>query len=191
MVPQVTRTVKRATEKIIKKDVLVVGAGIKTGLDIQVDNPAQLGGDLLVDSVAAMAEHEAPLIVIDMWTATTVCVINEKKQYLGGMILPGVRISLDTLTSRTSQLPRISLDPPKKVIGTNTIDCMKSGVLLGNAACMDGMIQRIEKELGEKATVLATGGIARVIVPNCLEEIILDDKLLLKGLWLIYKKNQQ
>ena len=190
VVPPVTNIVKDAVFKITHHKVLIVGPGLKTGLNILMDNPAQLGSDLVVNAVVAIAEYPAPLIIFDLGTATTISVIDKKKNYIGGMILPGVRISLDTLTSRTSQLPRISLDPPKKVIGTNTIDCMKSGVLLGNAACMDGMIQRIEKELGEKATVLATGGIARVIVPNCLEEIILDDKLLLKGLWLIYKKNQ-
>ena len=106
------------------------------------------------------------------------------------MIIPGIRISLDALTSRTSQLPRISLDAPKKIIGKNTIDCMKSGVLNGNASCIDGMIDRIEKELGEPATVIATGGLAKAIIPHCVKEIIIDDELLLKGLWLIYQKNK-
>lgn len=106
------------------------------------------------------------------------------------MILPGVRISLDALTSRTSQLSRISIEAPKKTIGKNTIDCMKSGIIHGNAACIDGMVSRIERELGQKATILATGGLAKKIVPYCEQEIIIDDELLLKGLRLIYNKNK-
>ncbi|MDO5423938.1 MAG: type III pantothenate kinase [Eubacteriales bacterium] len=190
VVPPVTNIVKDAVVKITHQDVMIVGPGVKNGLNILMDNPAQLGSDLVVNAVAAIAEYPAPLIIFDLGTATTISVIDKKKNYIGGMIMPGLRTSLDSLVSRTSQLPRISLDPPKKVIGTNTIDCMKSGVLHGNAACMDGMIERIELELGEKATVLATGGLAKIVVPNCRKEIILDDELLLKGLWLIYKKNQ-
>lgn len=191
VVPPVTNIVKEAIIKITRQNVMIVGPGVKTGLNILTDNPAQLGSDLVVDAVAAIAEYPTPLIIFDLGTATTISVVDKKKNYIGGMILPGIRVSLDSLVSRTSQLPRISLDPPKKVIGTNTIDCMKSGVLLGNAACMDGMIDRIEQELGEKATVIATGGMAKIVVPNCQKQIILDDALLLKGLWLIYKRNQE
>ncbi|MDY3918966.1 MAG: type III pantothenate kinase [Candidatus Limivivens sp.] len=191
VVPPVTNIVKEAIIKITRQNVMIVGPGVKTGLNILTDNPAQLGSDLVVDAVAAIAEYPTPLIIFDLGTATTISVVDKKKNYIGGMILPGIRVSLDSLVSRTSQLPRISLDPPKKVIGTNTIDCMKSGVLLGNAACMDGMIDRIEQELGEKATVVATGGMAKIVVPNCQKQIILDDALLLKGLWLIYKRNQE
>ena len=155
-----------------------------------MDNPAQVGSDLIVNAVAAIHEHKAPLIIIDMGTATTISVVDKNQNYIGGMIIPGIRISLDALTSRTSQLPRISLDAPKKIIGKNTIDCMKSGVLNGNASCIDGMIDRIEKELGEHATVIATGGLAKSIIPHCVKDIIIDDELLLKGLWLIYQKNK-
>ena len=190
VVPQVTQVLKRAVEKLIKAPVKIVGPGLKTGLNILIDNPAQLGGDLLVDSVAALAEHAAPLIIIDMGTATTVCVINEKKQYLGGMILPGIRTSLDSLVSNTSLLQQISLEPPAKVIGRNTIDSMKSGILYGNAAALDGLIERIEEELGETCTIVATGGLARYVVPFCRRNIVIDDDLLLKGLKIIYEKNQ-
>ena len=190
VVPQVTEVLKRAVEKLIKAPVKIVGPGLKTGLNILIDNPAQLGGDLLVDSVAAMAEHEAPLIVIDMGTATTVCVINEKKQYLGGMILPGVRTSLDSLVSNTSLLQQIGLEPPSKVIGSNTIEGMKSGILYGNAAAMDGLIERIEEELGKTCTIVATGGLAKFVIPFCKREIVIDDDLLLKGLKIIYDKNR-
>lgn len=191
VVPQVTEVMKRAVEKLIKAPVKIVGPGLKTGLNILIDNPAQLGGDLLVDSVAALAEHEPPLIIIDMGTATTVCVINEKRQYLGGMILPGIRTSLDSLVSNTSLLQQIGLEPPTKVIGSNTIDSMKSGILYGNAAALDGLIERIEEELGQRTTIVATGGLAKFVIPFCKREIAIDDDLLLKGLKIIYDKNRR
>lgn len=190
VVPQLTEILKRAVEKLIKAPVKIVGPGLKTGLNILIDNPAQLGGDLLVDSVAALAEHKPPLVIIDMGTATTVCVINEKRQYLGGMILPGIRTSLDSLVSNTSLLQQIGLEPPAKVIGSNTIDGMKSGILYGNAAALDGLIGRIEEELGKQCTILATGGLAKFVIPFCKREILIDDDLLLKGLKIIYDKNR-
>lgn len=189
VVPPVTNIIRDAAHKITGKPVLIIGPGVKTGLNILMDNPAQLGTDLVANAVAAIAEYKAPLIVLDMGTATTVSVMDKKKNYIGGMILPGIRVSSDSLTMRTSQLPKISLESPKRVIGTNTIDCMKSGIIYGNAACIDGVIQRIEKELGQKATVIATGGLAQCIIPHCTETIILDDELLLKGMRLIYLKN--
>ena len=126
-----------------------------------------------------------------MGTATTISVVDEKKNYIGGMILPGVKVSLDSLVNRTSQLPRISLEPPKKVIGKNTIDCMKSGMIMGQAACIDGMIERIREELGYQATVVATGGLAGSIIPYCKEKVIHDNELTLKGLNIIYHKNTE
>lgn len=190
VVPPITNIVRSSAEKVLGKPVKIVGPGVKTGLNILMDNPAQVGSDRIVNAVAAINEYPVPLIIIDMGTATTFCVVDDKKNYIGGMILPGVRISLDALTSRTSQLSRISIEAPKKTIGKNTIDCMKSGIIHGNAACIDGMVQRIEKELGQKATVLATGGLAKKIVPYCEQEIVIDDELLLKGLRLIYNKNK-
>lgn len=190
VVPPITNIVRASAEKVLGKTVKIVGPGVKTGLNILMDNPAQVGSDRIVNAVAAINEYPAPLIIIDMGTATTFCVVDEKKNYIGGMILPGVRISLDALTSRTSQLSRISIEAPKKTIGKNTIDCMKSGIINGNAACIDGMVQRIERELGQKATVLATGGLAKKIVPYCEQKIIVDDELLLKGLRFIYNKNK-
>ena len=190
MVPQVTEVLRMAVEKLIKVPVLIVGPGLKTGLNILIDNPAQLGSDLLVASVAGLAEHPVPQIIIDMGTATTVCVINRKRQYIGGMVVPGVRTGLDSLVSNTSLLQQITLEPPKKVIGSNTIDAMKSGIIYGNAAIMDGLVDRIEAELGEKCTILATGGLAEVIIPHCRHKILVDDDLLLKGLKIIYEKNR-
>lgn len=189
VVPPLTGLFQDALMKITGHGAMVVGPGIKTGLNILMDNPAQVGSDLIVGAVAGIAEYSLPLVLIDMGTATTICVIDSKKNYIGGMILPGLRVSLDSLTSRTSQLPRISLDPPKRLIGKNTIECMKSGILYGNASCLDGMIDRIEEDLGEPVTVVATGGLAKKIIPLCRHSIIPDDELLLKGLLLIYEKN--
>ena len=190
VVTQITDIAKLAAEKILKKEVMVLGPGVKTGLNIVMDNPGQLGADLVADAVAGLASYPVPLVVIDMGTATTISVVNSKKQYVGGMIMPGVGISLDALTARASQLSGISIDAPRHIIGKNTIECMKSGVLYSNAAALDGIIDRIEEELGEKTTVIATGGLAKKIVPHCRKEIILDEELLLKGLMLIYRKNK-
>lgn len=190
VVPPVTGTIRNAAAKVIGKEMPVVGPGVKTGLDIRIDNPAQLGPDLVVGAVAGIEEYGCPLVIIDMGTATTFTVVNEKRQVIGGMILPGVGVALDSLTNRTSQLPKISLDPPKRLIGSNTVDCMKSGVLYGNACCVDGMLGRIREELGMAPQVVATGGMAKRIIPYCRETIHMDDALLLKGLNLIYQKNQ-
>ena len=190
VVPQITNIVKLAAEKILKKNAIVLGPGVKTGLNIMMDNPGQLGADLVANAVAGIHEYPLPLAIIDMGTATTASVVNSKKQYVGGMILPGVGVSLDALTARASQLSGISIDAPRHVIGKNTIECMKSGVLYSNAAALDGIIDRIEEELGEKATVVATGGLAKKIVPHCKREIILDEELLLRGLLIIYEKNK-
>ena len=172
VVPPLLNTIKKAVQKVVNKIPKVVGPGIKTGLNIKTDNPAQVGSDMIVCAVAGLKEYGAPLIFVDMGTATTISVIDANKNYIGGVILPGVKISLNALVSNTAQLPRISMEAPKKVIGTNTIDCMKSGVILGNASCIDGMIERMEEELGMEATVLATGGIAPSIVPHCKKKII-------------------
>lgn len=191
VVPPLTNVLKASAEKIITGTVLVVGPGIKTGLNIVMDNPASVGSDLIVDAVAAIHDYPVPLVFIDMGTATTISVVDEEKRYRGGMILPGIRVSMDSLTSRTAQLPRISMEAPKKLIGRNTVDCMKSGMIYGNASCIDGMIRRIKKELGrEDISVIATGGLAKVIIPHCEESIIYDNELLLKGLRLIYEKNR-
>ena len=189
VVPPITYLISSAVKKITGCTAMVVGPGIRTGLNILMDNPASVGADLIVGAVAAIAEYPCPLIIIDMGTATTFAVVDEKKNYIGGMILPGIRVSLDSLTSRTSQLPRISLDPPKRLIGRNTIDSMKSGILYGNASCIDGMTERIMDELGMRTTVIATGGLAETITPLCRQDIILHNELLLKGLLLIYEKN--
>ncbi|MBD5500612.1 MAG: type III pantothenate kinase [Lachnospiraceae bacterium] len=191
VVPPLVNVVKTAMTKLLHITPIIVGPGIKTGLNILMDNPAQIGSDLIVNAVAALQYYGAPVIIIDMGTATTISVVDDKKNYIGGMILPGVKISLEALASRTSQLPRISLEAPKKIIGKNTIDCMKSGIIMGQAACMDGMIDRIREELGYSFHVVATGGLAGCIVPYCKEDIVCDNELTLKGLDIIYRKNTE
>lgn len=191
VVPQITTNIKLAAEKILKKEILVIGSGIKTGLDIRIDDPGQLGADLVSSSVAGIAEYPVPMMIFDMGTANTVCVIDREKRYLGGMIYPGLGVSLDSLTAHASQLGGISLEAPERVIGRNTIDCMKSGVIYSAAAAMDGIIDRIQEEMGETLTVIATGGLAKCIVPHCRREVILDDDLLLKGLLVLYDKNRR
>ncbi len=191
VVPQVLNSVQTAVRKLTGKTPLVVGPGLKTGLNIQIENPAQTGADLVVGSVAALRSHKAPLIIIDMGTATTIIVLNEKGALIGGAIAPGVKISLDALTDRTALLPGLQLDQPQKVIGRNTIDCMRSGIMIGNACMLDGMIDRMEEELGCKTTVIATGGIAKFVVPLCSHEIIYDKDLLLRGLAILYRENSR
>lgn len=189
VVPQLVNTIKAAVEKIVGVTPLIVGPGLKNGLNLLMDNPKTVGSDMVVDAVAAIKEYGAPLIIIDIGTATTFSVVDKNKNYIGGMIMPGVGVSLESLVSRTAQLPRISMEAPKKAIGKNTIDCMKSGIIYGNASSFDGLIDRINEELGYDATVVATGGLAKVIVPYCKHDIILDNELLLKGLKIIYDKN--
>ena len=190
VVPPVFNSVRTGILKVTGKSPMVVGPGLKTGLKIHMDNPAQVGSDRIVIAVAALAEYKPPLILMDLGTATTLEVVGEDNSYLGGCIIPGVRISLDALTSRTAQLPGIRLELPKRVIGKNTVDCMRSGIMYGTAAMMDGMLDRIEEELGTSATVVATGGIAQFIIPLCQREIKLEKDLMLKGLNLIYQKNK-
>lgn len=189
VVPPLINIVKTAMEKLLKISPLIVGPGVKTGLNVLMDNPAQVGADLIVNAVAGLKYYGAPIIIIDMGTATTISVVDDKKNYIGGMILPGVKVSLDSLVNRTSQLPRISLEAPKKMIGKNTIDCMKGGIIMGQAAAMDGLIDRITEELGYPAQVVATGGLAGCIIPYCKKKVIYDNELTLKGLGIIYHKN--
>lgn len=189
VVPPLTDPLKDAIELIIGKQPMVVGPGLKTGLNILLDNPSQLGADLVAGAVASTAFYPVPQIIVDMGTATTISVIESKGGFIGGIILPGLRASQEALTSRTSQLPRISLDTPKRVIGRGTIECMQSGAIYGAAAMVEGLCDRIEKEVGEACTVVATGGLAGRVVPHCRREIIVDENLLLKGLFILYTKN--
>ncbi len=190
VVPPLTKIIQEALYKIIKKEALVVGPGIKNGMNLLMDHPAQIGRDLIAVAVGGIAEYKLPLAIFDLGTATTLCVVDEKKNYIGGMIMPGIKTSLNALAENASQLKEIDLEPPRRVIGKNTTECMRSGMIYSNAAAIDGIIDRVEEELGQTVTVVATGGLADLIVPFCRRKVLLDKDLLLKGLWVIYNKNK-
>ena len=190
VVPEVTENYKEAVYMLCGVKCMVVGPGIKTGMNVRIDDPGTLAGDIVVGSVAAMVNYGTPCIVIDMGTATTIVVVDNNKCYRGGAIIPGVKLSYAALAAGTSLLPDISIGAPKKCIATNTVDSMRSGAIFGTAATIDGMIDRMETELGCKCKIVATGGLAASIVPFCTHEIICDNDLLLKGLWLLYEKNK-
>lgn len=189
VVPPVTPALQEAIRLISGREAMVVGSGIKTGLDIRIDNPAELGADLVVGAVGALALAPAPLIIIDMGTATTISVVGEGNQFLGGSIHPGVVLGLRALAGGTSQLSSVAVAAPKKVISANTITCMQSGAIYGAAAMIDGMIERMEAELGKPANIIATGGLAGVVVPHCKREIRNEPELLLQGLAILWEKN--
>lgn len=191
VVPPVLNSFRTAIKKLTGKDCLIVGPGMKTGINIRIDDPTEVGGDLITAAVAAVKEYGAPLLIVDMGTATTITAIDRHGAYLGGCICPGVKISMEALTNRTAQLPGISLDRPRHAIGRNTVDCMRSGIMLGAASMLDGMLDRIEEELGEPTRVVVTGGIAKFVLPLCRREMIYDDSLLLKGLQILYKNNKR
>lgn len=190
VVPPLTKIIQDALYKIIKKEAIIVGPGIKNGMNILMDHPAQIGRDLIAVAVGGIAEYKLPLAIFDMGTATTLCVVDEKKNYIGGMIMPGIKTSLDALAENASQLKEIELEPPRRIIGKNTTECMRSGMIYSNAAAIDGIIERAEEELGQSLTVVATGGLAHLVLPFCKRKVILDEELLLKGLWVIYNKNK-
>ena len=190
VVPPLLNSFKTAIRKLTGKSCMIVGPGIRTGLNIRMDNPAEVGSDLIVAAVAGIAQYGAPLLLVDMGTATTITAVDGSGCFVGGCICPGVRISMEALTGRTAQLPGISLDKPQRAIGKNTRDCMRSGIMLGAAAMLDGLLDRMEAELDAPAKVVATGGIARFVLPLCRREITYDGALMLKGLQLLYQKNQ-
>ena len=191
VVPQVLNSIKTALWKLTGKNSLVVGPGVKTGLNIKLENPNQTGADLVVGCVAAIRAYKPPLIVVDMGTATTIEVVDGTGAFIGGCICPGVRISLDALTQRTALLPGLQLDQPKRAIGRNTVDCMRSGIMYGTAAMIDGLLNRMEEEAGQTLNIITTGGISRFVTPLCRRKMIYDKDLLLKGLWILYEQNRK
>ena len=190
VVPPVTESIRRAVKTLTGLTCMVVGPGMKTGMNIRIDDPGTVAGDLIAGGVAAMHYYGAPVIVLDLGTATTATLIDGNNSFRGGAIMPGVKLSYGALAAGTSLLPEISITPPKKCIATNTVDCMRSGAVFGTAAMIDGLIDRMESELGESCRVVATGGIAPSIIPYCRHEIVCDDDLLLRGLWYLYEKNK-
>ncbi len=188
VVPTITETLLKAVEKVTGVVPLVADSEIinlKT-----LEPPSNIGSDLLASACSLIEEYPLPAVVIDMGTATTITVVNRNKEFIGGMIMSGVGISLDSLIQNTS-LPKIRLEVPERLIGRNTSECMKSGIIYGNASCIDGMLDRIELEIGEKVTAVATGNFAEFTVPYCRHKILIDKELVLKGLIIIYKNNKK
>ena len=190
VVPSVGGAVCNAVSLLCDIVPLELGPGVKTGLNIKIDNPAQLGADLVAGAVGAISEYTLPCVVIDMGTSSTISVIDGNGAYLGGVISAGVRLTLKALTENTAQLPSIDINAPKSVIGSNTVDCMKSGLIYGTAAMLDGLLNRITQELGKKPTIVATGGLSKDIIVHCEHDIIYNANLLLDGLREIYEKNR-
>lgn len=189
VVPPLNTVMKQAVKLIYGVDALMVGPGIKTGINIHCDNPSSVGADLICACVAAHHIYGSPSLIVDMGTATKMMVVNKKGAFIGVSIIPGVLMGLNALAEGTAQLPKVSLEAPSCVIAKNTVDCMKSGVIFGNASMVDGMIDRINDEFGEELPVYATGGLAALIVPHCKHSITLDEYLVLKGLHILYQKN--
>ena len=189
VVPQVNRAIRSAVRKLTGLECIIVGAGIKTGVNVKIDDPGTLAGDLITGTVGALSMYKPPINIVDMGTATTIVAVDKDGAYIGGAIVPGVNLSFEALSQGTSLLPNISIEAPRKCIATNTVDSMKSGAVFGTAAMIDGMIERMEAELGQPATVIATGGLSGGIIPYCKHEIKHEPDLLLKGLAILYQKN--
>lgn len=190
VVPSLSLPIRDCVVAVIKsRRVYLLSPGLKTGLNIRIDNPAQLGSDMVCAAVAVQHKYPMPCIGISLGTATAIFGMDADGNYLGGSLCAGVVLSLEALTMRTAQLPNISLEAPGPVIGTNTVDSMKSGLIYGTADMLDGMVVRMKEVLGDESTVVAFGGLADVIVPYCRQNIIVDEQLVLEGMRLIYRKN--
>lgn len=189
VVPPLNSVMKEAVRIIWGIDSLLVGPGIKTGINIHCDSPSSVGADLICACVAVNSIYSPPALIVDMGTATKMTVVNEKGAFIGVSIIPGVEMGLNSLSENTAQLPKVELEAPRFAIGKNTSDSMRSGVIFGNAAMVDGMIDRINEEVGVNLPIYATGGVAGIIIPHCRHNIEIDENLVLKGLNLIYKKN--
>lgn len=191
VVPSINLMMEKALTRILGKPPMIVGPGVKTGLKMRLTYQAQAGGDIVADAVAALDKFQPPIITIDMGTATTIGVITEDRIYEGGLLFPGVQVSLEALSQRAALLPDIALQHPKGLIGKSTEEYMRSGIVYGNAGMLDGIIDRLKAEFpGKHITVVATGGSAPLILPYCRNEIIYDKNLLMEGLWNIYHRNQ-
>lgn len=190
VVPALNRTLADAIKMVCSVEPIIVGPGIKTGLSIKIDDPAQLGADLVVGAVAAKEKYTCPAIIFNLGTATTGSVLDKNGNFLGGIITTGVKTSINALSSETALLPQIEISAPKRAIGTNSIESMKSGCVIGTAVMLDGFIERFEEELGEKATVIVTGSMGKSIAENCRHEMIMDENLIIDGLKIIYEKNK-
>lgn len=192
VVPSVNPTLEYLCRRYFHVEPMMVGPGMKTGLNILYDNPRELGADRIVNAVAGITLYGGPLIIIDLGTATTFCAIDEKKRYLGGAVTPGIGISMEALFQRASKLPRIELTPASSVICKNTVSAMQSGIYYGAIGQVDGIVRRMKKEMGYKEIkVIATGGLADLIVSQSETIDVIDPLLTLKGLYILFKKNRK
>ena len=191
VVPPITEAVRAAARSLLGVEPMVVDGQTETGLVVTLPEKEKIGRDRLVDAAWAAAHYPLPCMTVDLGTATTYNVISSKRAFLGGFILPGVQTSLRAISSGTAQLPPISPETPDHLIGRNTVECLNNGVMFGTAAMLDGLAARVEAELGEPLTVVATGGLAPCIMPCCTRKVIYDSDLLFKGLAILYSKNAE
>ena len=189
VVPALTRVLADTAKILNIENIMTVGPGVKTGLNIKIDDPSELGADLACTAVAAIEKYPLPAIIVDLGTATKMLVVDENKSFRGGSIMPGVMVALAALSSSAAQLPNIGFSGDIKVIGTNTIDCMASGSILGTACMIDGMVERYQSQIGSGGSIIACGGLSKGIIPHCKSNIIIDEDLVLDGLMAIYHKN--
>ncbi len=191
VVPPIMHSLCNAIRKYFKHEPMVVGPGVKTGLNIKYDNPKEVGADRIVNAVAAIHKYGKPLVLVDFGTATTFCAIDEKGDYLGGVIAPGVKVSMNALFERAAKLPRVEIKKPQTAIGRNTISSMQSGAVYGQAGQVDRIVSKIREELGAKGCkVIATGGLSVLIAPESETIDIVDKTLTLDGLRIIYEMNK-
>ncbi|HIV85603.1 MAG TPA: type III pantothenate kinase [Candidatus Monoglobus merdigallinarum] len=191
VVPNVMHSLNNAVRRYLNCTPMVVGPGIKTGMNIRMDNPRELGADRIVNAVAAINKYTPPLIIVDFGTATTFCTVDKNSNYVGGVIVAGIKISMDALFEKTAKLPKVEIVAPPSTIGKNTVHSIQSGAVFGHAAQTDGIIRRIKREIGEEATVVATGGLAKTISKESEEIDIVDSMLTLDGLKILYDKNKE
>ena len=191
VVPELTGVIKGAIKKLCGVDCLVVGPGVKSGINLNIDNPAQLGADTVAEAVAVINKYPCPAIICDLGTATVLAVIDKNKNFNGVIIAAGVGTTSDGFSKKTALLPHVSIEQPKKIIGKNTVSSVQSGLIHGTAAMIDGLILRIERELGEKTTIIATGKMTERIIPHCDRNILISEYLVFEGLRLIYLKNME
>ncbi len=190
VVPSVLYNIEKACRRYLGQEPMVVGKGMKTGMRVRTDNPREVGADRIVNAVAALEEHPAPLLVVDFGTATTFDCVSIEGDYVGGAIAPGLRISADALFERTAMLPRVELERPPRAIGTNTVRSMQSGLFWGYVGLVDGLARRCKAEIGGNPRCVATGGLANLVGRACVEIDQVDEHLTLKGLRLLWERNR-